>query len=352
MYILKLNLKACKNMKLKKQDAISAITNVLRSSAIRINDSKELSGISSTIIEKIQTEAHRQHGLRIESMFAYVAGALGECSLIKQEDGNGLFLTSDDNINIPDYRIILKDGDAFFVEVKNCNEKKISFKKEYIEKLNNYALLNKCPLKVAVYWRRLKIWTLISSEKLIFHENKCELKLDQALALSEMASLGDRMIGTKTPLRLRLNADPIKTSAIDENGQCQFTIGSVGLYSQNILIEDTIESNIAFQLIMAGRWNESEDVALKDNKISYIEYTYEAEIPNEEQGFNIIGNLSSIISSKYDSSTISDGKIERLSPEGSPEKFEIFIPNGYQGKYLPLWQFILQPNENYKGSPE
>lgn len=281
-------------------------------------------------------------------MFAYVAGALGQCNLIKQEDSGGLLLTSDDNINIPDYRIILKSGEAFFVEVKNCDKKKITFKSEYIEKLNNYALLNNNPLKVAVYWRKLKIWTLISSEKLIFHEKKCELKIDQALAFSEMASLGDCMIGTRTPLRLRLNADPIKSSFIDENGQCQFTIFSVGIYSQNILIEDSIESNIAFQLIMAGHWSESEDVVIKNNKISYIEFTYETEIPNEGQGFSIIGNLSSIISSKYDSSTILDGKIERLSPESSPEKFGILIPDSYQGKYLPLWRFVLQPNDGYK----
>ena len=57
------------------------------------------------------------YGKRVESLFAHVAGALGNCKLIKQEDSGDAF-SIEENIQAPDYKVILKDGSQYFIEVK------------------------------------------------------------------------------------------------------------------------------------------------------------------------------------------------------------------------------------------
>ena len=320
---------------------------ILRSTGLTINNKDEVSSLIGSTLDAISTEGHRKHGMRTESMFAYMAGALGNCSLIKQEDGSGICLVANDKIKIPDYRIILKNNEIFFVEVKNCSDKKIVFKKDYIEGLKEYASINKNSLKIAIYWRKINMWSLISPDWFIFKNRKCELRIGETLAKSEMALLDDRMIATKAPLSLRLLADESKTSSFDSNGRCLFTVGDVQMFSAGNQIIDQVEKNMAFQFMLYSSWSEQERFEIVNDKIAYIEYLYTPEEIDEEQGFNMLGNISSIISNKFNSSTVSENEVERLAPQGDPEKFEVFIPEDYKGIVLPLWQFILQPNMNY-----
>jgi Holliday junction resolvase len=299
-------------------------------------------------LEELSNDPRKKYGFRVEGMFAYVAAALGKCKLIKQEDLGGICIVPDNNINIPDYRIVLLDGQLFLVEVKNRNDDNIFFKKDYIDDLKKYAQLNNCPLKIAIYWSKFKIWTLIPADSLTFSDQKCELKMDRAMAISEMAILGDQTIGTKPPLKIRLNMDATQTSELNEGGQSTVTIGGIDLFSGNKTIEDPIEQKIAFQLIMSGRWLENESVLIENNKVSSIEYSYEPEEYDKSQGFALIGELSHIISANYDLSTVREGKIERFLPQKDPENFQVLIPDDYKGKSLPLWRLILQPNKDYQ----
>src|SRR5688572_22624922 len=47
-------------------------------------------------------------GKRIESLFAYVAGALGKVTLLKQEDSGDLFFAGEE-VLAPDYRLTFDD---------------------------------------------------------------------------------------------------------------------------------------------------------------------------------------------------------------------------------------------------
>lgn len=205
-------------------------------------------------------------------MFAYMAGSLGNCNLIKQEDTSGLCLVADDKITVPDYRIVTKNGTTFLVEVKNCKKRKVLFKETYIKSLEGYAELSKCDLKIAIYWSHLKIWTLISPSWFNYQNGRYSVFIDKALALNEMATLNDRMIATKPPLKLKLIMDEEKTSEIDKNGKCLFIVKDLEIFCGNALIEDILEKNIAFQLILAGKWKEEENIVIQNNKINYIEY--------------------------------------------------------------------------------
>lgn len=334
-------------MKRKQQGINGSLMEILRTTGLNINNKDELSALIEKGIDDIATQDHRKYGLRTESMFAYMAGALGNCELIKQEDGNGICLVADDTLNIPDYRVMLKDKETFFVEVKNCAETSLIFKEGYIKDLQKYADLNRIPLKLAVYWNRLKMWTLVSPDWFEFENGKFVLDLGKAMAMNEMAKLGDFMIGTKPPLVLRLAMNEAKTSNIDDNNQCVFTIGDVQMFSGGELIVDKIEQDIAFQLILSGQWQEEEHVNIENNKISYIEYEYTPLEINEKQGFNLVGFLSSVISEKYNSATTREGEVERLSPQNGPEQFQVYIPEDYKGNILHLWRLVIQPNQEY-----
>jgi Holliday junction resolvase len=337
-------------MKNIKQSLIGKVVGILSDENISAKRPDKIIELLSREMSKLFSEKQRVHGFRIENMFSYVAGALGGCKLIKLEDC-GSFFAYDSNIRIPDYRIITNEGEIFLVEIKNCNNKRIEFKEKYIDELKKYASLNKIPLKIAVYWRLFKIWTLIPIDVFVFQNGKCVITIDKAIAISEMSILNDRMIATKAPLKLRLIADLQKTSDLDTAGECQFTIKNIELYSNETLISDTFESSIAFQfaiyLSQSGKWKETEKPIIKDKKVIAIEYQYEPNGESINQNFEIIGNLSSIISSKYDSSTTSNGEVTKISLDCDPMVFEIFIPNDYTGKFLPLWRFILQPNHEY-----
>jgi hypothetical protein len=58
----------------------------------------------------------------------------------------------------------------------------------------------------------------------------------------------------------------------------------------------------------------------------------------------MIGTMSSIISRRFNSITVSDEGIKRLSPKSLESDLGISIPEDYKGDVLPLWRFVLQPN--------
>ena len=160
-------------------------------------------------------------GKRVESLFAPVAGALGNCSLIKQEDSGEVFST-EQNIQAPDYKVILKDGSQYFIEVKNCHFSNLKsfypFNKTYIEKLENYADLHATPLLFAVYFSHQNKWTLLSKSSLIEQKNRYVTDFLNSISQNEMSLLGDRTIGTEPDLIVELIADASKDKSISGKG--------------------------------------------------------------------------------------------------------------------------------------
>lgn len=82
------------------------------------------------------------HGKRVESMFAFVANSLGAVNVIREEDSGETYATESDLLP-PDYRVLLKNGQEFLVEVKNYHQADARgsyvFKTSYLEKLRKYS---------------------------------------------------------------------------------------------------------------------------------------------------------------------------------------------------------------------
>ncbi|NTW88595.1 MAG: hypothetical protein HGB26_05620 [Desulfobulbaceae bacterium] len=222
-------------------------------------------------IEKSKSNRITVFGKRVESLFAYVAGALGEDKLLKQEDSGDLYFAGDE-VLAPDYRLTMHDGSQFFVEVKNSHlaqsEKPFSIKKDYYKKLQTYSELNGLELKFAIYFSVWNLWSLLSINSFEEQENDYVIDFPSAIAKSEMSVLGDRMVGTVPNLELHLLANPDEASIIDEYGEALFITRSVKIYCAGNEIVDEQEKRIAFYLMRFGDWKGSETEAIISKKNS------------------------------------------------------------------------------------
>jgi hypothetical protein len=292
------------------------------------------------------------HGFRIQAMFEYVATSLGKCAIVKAEDAGGLH-TSDPNIKIPDLRLLLTDGQEFFVEVKNFYQSSpfevYKIKKDYKEKLQRYAALFKKDVKLAVYWTRWNQWTLISFDTIKCNGKKCSLSFEEAMKHNEMAMLGDFILATLYPLKFRVFTDPAHPRTVKENGEAIFRIGRLELYCGENRIDVPREQSIALFLMLYGEWGSSGGEAHIENKeLIYFDFvsqpaqTNDKRTMNDEQIFETIGNMSGMVSRRFNTMTANKGEVERLSPQTDISDLGIQIPTDYQGEVLHLWRFILQ----------
>lgn len=289
------------------------------------------------------------YGRRVESMFAYIASSLGKLTLIKKEDCGDTFCGN--GIKIPDYRVVFNDGKQLFVEVKNYHQKatfnNYSMKTTYLEGLLRYAALMKIDLRIAIYWSKWNVWTLLDPKDFKRDGSKATIPFTTAMERNEMIVLGDYVVGTTPPLSLRLYPDENNPYSISNN-MAEFVIGSVELLCNNTSITVENEQRIAFALMLYGNWAENKiSITLpnSENEVEYIEFSYSPMEYDDQQGFCMIGTLSTIISRQYGQLTAPDGKVERLSPNVDPGMLGFIIPEDYKGTSLPLWRFHMNPND-------
>lgn len=294
------------------------------------------------------------HGKRTEAMFAHVAGGLGNCELIKQEDSGASFVNSD-AVAVPDYRIVTKAGEIMLVEVKNFRMRSFdrfyTMQKRYLAKLQRYADINKIPLKFAIYFSGVNQWILLSPSSFIDAGKTVRIDFAHAIARNEMAVLGDRMICTLPPLTMTFEGDiDDERSKIDTNGQALFTIRKINMACDGNLIEDDVEQQIAFYLMRYGSWiSDGTPAEVVDGKLKSFQFLFAPAEEEEisDQPFRSMGNLSSMVSTAFQELTIENNGVVSMDVRYDPSFFHLQIPEKYKGGSLPLWQFVLQPNMDF-----
>src|SRR5262245_37375139 len=98
-------------------EAIDLYDALGRRSGYSIGDSTSADRFTHDVAEALKratTNPLMLHGRRAEAMFAFVAGALGKAALVRQEDAGEVY-AADSSLQIPDYRLVLLDGQEFFV---------------------------------------------------------------------------------------------------------------------------------------------------------------------------------------------------------------------------------------------
>ncbi|MEG5665771.1 hypothetical protein [Enterobacter roggenkampii] len=203
------------------------------------------------------------------------------------------------------------------------------------------------PIYYAIYFRLLNRWVLVNKQSLIERDKKYETSIISAMAKNEMAILGDLSIGTKPALSIELISDSNQEVTRKDN-EIKFIIGGVKLYCDGKEITNELDKKIAYYLIRFGDWNCGEpNIISGDDKFRSIRYEFSPE-EDEEQGFNMIGTLSSMITTEFNEKTIYEKSVIALDTNLDPSLFSVKIPPDYYGEDLPLWIFSLKPNHEFK----
>lgn len=291
------------------------------------------------------------HGQRTEAMFKALLVSLDQFMLLTREDSGRLF--PQDRYTAPDFRVVLNDGRQWLIEVKKVyvaepfGQVRTLLKPDYHAKLEAYADATGGELKLAVYWARWSIWTLVSPEKLVGEDGNLTLDMMTAMKANEMAELGDMSIGTRAPLRLRLNADPERTSGISGDGMVTVTIGGSQLFCEDREVVDEIEREIAFTLMQHGQWTEEGPIpVIEGDCLHALEFSWVPEEPSD-QGFDFVGSLSRIFASYYAAHTLQEDEVVQLRAPLRPGWFAPLIHADRKSGALPLWRFKLQPSYNH-----
>jgi hypothetical protein len=289
------------------------------------------------------------HGRRAETMFGFLAASLRNCRVVKREDsGDALFAPKVEPL-IPDYRLLLTSGIQLLVEVKNCHSRRheVSVRTVDLDRLKTYADLFSTELRVAIYWSKWRLWTLVRPEAFIAKKTRSILPLTEALRYNSMADLGDATLATTPPITFRVRADPTHPRKIEEVGKVAFTIGSVQLFAGRTEVTDKNERSLLFYLMMYGSWIEIESEAeVRNGELEWVDFVVqpqgEEEDEDDPQPFRTIGSLSTMIANRYNELTTSGSEIQRLSPPVSPHALSRALPGKVEELTLPLWVFRIQ----------
>lgn len=313
---------------------------------------------SREFINKLKREFHEVknsqttlHGIHTQEMFGHLINSLGKSAIVKQEDSGEIF-TIDKSLKIPDFRLLLKDGQQLLVEVKNYYQSKsklmapYNLKRDYLNGLRQYANLFGCDLKIAIYWAKWNMWTLVSDSNIKDNGILYSLSMQEAMTANEMYILGDKLLGTKPPLKIRILIDK-NTLYLNHNGKAKYKINNVEVYCDDIRIDDIFEKKLAYYLMLFGQWPLHGPIYDTSNKNFIIsEFIFQPDKKNSENKFETIGFLSSLYSTYYNMVTMTEsGGVERISPK-QPLSLALNIPPDYKGKYLPLWQFVIDESKH------
>jgi hypothetical protein len=307
-----------------------------------------LSQIDSGLTRALGSEG-TLHGIRVQSMFQGMVATLGYVRLLKEEDAGNCYYETNETILIPDFRIITTVGESWLIETKNHFSKdptrRYRIRTADLRALNRYAEIVGTPLRLAIYWANLNQWTLNDPEWFRLNDNYSEIDFFQAMKENEMAKLGDYSIGTTYPITLKLIADIKQPRTVSADGRASMHIARVEMRSGNVLLDDKTEQNIAFYLMLYGKWEYDGGRVELDEAgapVAMIHTSSPEEItPN--QGFELIGSLSSLYSQQYNFLTLEGGRVSRLTVK-DPTSLAPVIPRDLPKKQLPMWRFILQPN--------
>ena len=314
--------------------------------------------VGESLAASAQAE-HRLRGLRVEALFMCVVASLGKVALIKEEDAGECYYAGDD-VSPPDYRIVLNDGTQLLVEVKAHRLEK-SFEKVYkisharIERLRRYAELTKTELRFAIFWEEMSTWTLnrLDAFDAGASGKKWSIGYGRAIMTNEMRSLGDKIIQTIAPLRVRILFDPEKSEPVPEGGgRHTVCIDGLRLLSHETPL-DGRSAKIAWKLLWYGGWSEVEENAHQEgDRLLWVEYTYaptgwdEPESQMEQGGPAFVGQISGMISRGYLDGAKGTVHSSATGDVLQPGYMSNFIPEDwdFKAEALRLWIFEQEPN--------
>lgn len=310
---------------------------------------------ADSFVERVRGSVRRSlsndallHGIRTQSMFKALVASLGAVELLKEEDAGEIY-ASQEGLEVPDLRLVLRDGSQMLVEVKNFYQRTdprdpFELSSSYLDGLIRYSAVVKCELFIAIHWAAWNVWTLVLPTAFSTKGNRRILPMTEALLRNQMVRVGDYMVGCKFPLSLTMYADKSKPRLIGLDGKGEFTIENVELHCAGEIITNPAEKRIATFLMFYGKWNYETEAKMDGSEIETITHRW---VPDQDhdQGFEILGSVSEMFSTFYRFRTQEDNRLTSLDTDVTPGLLGQLFPEDYEGDKVPLWRMRLRPAE-------
>lgn len=173
-------------------------------------------------------------GLPIEDEFSVVCAWLGRCQILHKLDQHQVPIASKQRFQVPDLLARFSpqtNRSPVLIEVKSKKDKLLSFKPEYMERLQNYADLVDMPLLVA--WKFHSLWMLFEARHMKKANKNFNITLEVAMRENLLGVLvGDvaYKIGAGAGIHLRFRKDKLLGTEKTDEGyteQWSMTIDDV-----------------------------------------------------------------------------------------------------------------------------
>lgn len=130
----------------------------------------------------IAKQVHRLNiGLQCEDEFSVVCAWLGRCQLIHKLDQQQVPITSREQFQVPDLLAMFSPQvtlSPVLIEVKSNTKQTLSFRPDYLKRLQNYAALLGLPLLIA--WKHHSFWVMFEARHLRKAHKNFNISLDRA----------------------------------------------------------------------------------------------------------------------------------------------------------------------------
>jgi len=131
-------------------------------------------------------------GLPAEDEFSAICAWLGRCELVHKLDQLQAPTSSHDAYQVPDLLVAFASHGAVLIEVKVRAKTTLSFRPDYLRRLQAYAQLLGKPLLIA--WKYFNIWTLFDARHLTLARTNYNISLNEALRQNLLGALAGDVV--------------------------------------------------------------------------------------------------------------------------------------------------------------
>lgn len=152
-------------------------------------------------------------GLPVEDEFSVVCAWLGKCQLLHKLDQHQVPIASKQKFQVPDLLAKFSTQTSkspMLIEVKSKNEPRLSFRPDYLERLQNYADLVGMPLLIA--WKFHSVWMLFEVRHMKKAAKNFNITLNTAMQENLLGALAGDVaykIGAGAGIHLRFRKDKL-----------------------------------------------------------------------------------------------------------------------------------------------
>jgi len=187
-------------------------------------------------------------GLPAEDEFTAVCSWLGKASLIHKLDQLQAPLQSRETYQVPDLLTKFENTGPLLVEVKVKRGQTLSFKPDYLARLEAYAELLNMPLLIA--WKHHGLWTLFEARHLAKARQNFNIKFSDALRENLLGVLaGDVAYKIAPGAGIRFRCKKEELLAVEKDGttiseQWQMRVDEVGFLIANGEAVENLDADV------------------------------------------------------------------------------------------------------------